>query len=176
MRHVSKNRGFTLIELILVIIIIGVVYGFVSNSIFSKKNSITLKIDNFPEVARELKEKPAKFLLYGLDCDKYVWLGKEGSIDFEFPIEIDGKDLIPYRFNNYGELEEFQFNSFRVDNRVEKVCLKFEVFENGSNSSYIIEDEKSKIFYLFHPYFKPVEKFKTLQEAKEALLNEELNI
>ena len=177
MTPVSENRkSFTLIELILVIIIMGIVYSFIGNSLFKKENSITITLKNLPEVARDLNIKPLKFIIFGRECSQMVWLDKDGnSINVKYGVSINSRDLKPYRFNFYGELEQFEFIDFRFENRVKKVCLEFEFFKNSSNSSYILEDEKKDIFYLFKPYFKSVQTFKSLEEAKDIYLSEELN-
>jgi len=175
MTPASKSRGFTLIELLIVLIIMGLVYSFVGNSIFKKEKSITVTLKNLPEVSRNIGAKPLKFVIYGMDCDKYLWLNGDEPIDIEYPIEIDGKDIKPYRFNYYGELEEYQFLDIFIEEKRESVCLEFNLFENGSNSSYILEDEKSGLFYLFRPYYQPVEIYKSLDNARDNLLREDLN-
>jgi prepilin-type N-terminal cleavage/methylation domain-containing protein len=177
MTPASKNKkSFTLIELILVIIIMGISYSFIGNSLFSKENAIVLKLKNLPEIARDIKKSPLEFIIYGRECDKMVWIyNKEEYLDIGYKAQINAKDLKAFRLNSYGELEEFEFPDFRVENRSEPVCFKFELFSNLSNSNYIIEDKKAERFYLFHPYFKKVEIFKSLSEAEEVFRAEELN-
>lgn len=176
MRHASKSRSFTLIELLLVLIIMGLVYSFIGNSIFSQEKSITIKLQNLPEISRTVGQKPLKFIIYGMDCNKYIWLyNEEEALDIDYPIEINAKDIKPYRFNYYGELEVYQFLDFRVENRAERVCLEFNLFENGSNSSYVLEDESKDLYYLFRPYYQAVEIYKSLDDARENILREDLN-
>jgi len=174
---VSKNRdSFTLIELVLVIIIMGVLYSFIGNSLFTKENSIVIKLNNLPKIARDLNKKPLEFTIYGRDCTKMVWIyNREELVDVEYQVNINAKDIKAYRFNFYGELHQFEFLDFRIENKTERVCLRFETFKNGSNSSYILEDEKTDLFYLFRPYFKDVEIFKSLGDAQDSYLAEDLN-
>ena len=170
MMLVLKNRGFTLIELLIVLIIMGIVYSFIGNSIFSKNKSTTLTLKNLPEVARQIAKereyKPLTFLIYGTRCDKYIWLSNNEPLNVEFKIDINGNHIKPYRFNYYGELDSYQFLDFYIDNRKERVCLEFHLFKNYSNSSYILEDDEKDTFYLFRPYYQPVEIYKSLDEAK----------
>jgi len=174
---VSKNRNsFTLIELILVIMIMGIAYSFIGNSLFKKENSIVIKLKNLPQIARSLEKKPLEFIIYGRDCQKMVWLyNKTEPVEVKYKVKINAKNIKAYKFNFYGELDEFQFQDLRVENRVEQVCLRFELFKNNSNSSYILEDKSSELFYLFRPYFKRVEISKSFSEIEEQFLSEELN-
>jgi len=174
---VSKNRkSFTLIELILVIIIMGIAYSFIGNSIFKKENAITIKLKNLPEIARSLEKKPLEFIIYGRDCQNMVWLyNKSEPIEVKYKVKINAKHLKAYKFNFYGELDEFQFQDFRVENRTERVCLRFELFKNSSNSSYVIEDKSAELFYLFYPFFKKVEISKSFSDIEERFLSESLN-
>jgi hypothetical protein len=172
----SRSRGsFTLIELLLVLILMGLVYGFIGNSIFSREDSITLKLNNLPEVARDIGQRPLKFIIFGSDCDEYAWLSNGDRVGAEYSIDINAKDITPFRFNYFGELREYEFHDLIIDNRVENVCLEFNLFKNGSNSSYILEDREADLYYLFRPYYQPVETYKTLEDAKEQLLREDSN-
>ncbi|HIC10951.1 MAG TPA: hypothetical protein EYO61_06325 [Campylobacterales bacterium] len=179
MNLVSANRSFTLIELLLVLILMGLVYSFVANSFTKMEKRKTISLQNLPETLRQIAEenhqKELRFLIYGYDCNKYTILGEDGTIEVDTSIQINSKNLIPYRLNYYGDLVQFQFFDFYHENSSEKVCLEFQLFKNGSNSSYILEDEKDKLFYLYRPYFQPVEIYKSFEDAKENLLREELN-
>lgn len=177
MTHVSKSKkSFTLIELVLVIIIMGILYSFIGNNLFSKEKSITIKLNNLPEIARTLQKTPLEFIIFGRDCKKSMWIyNKEESFNVEYEIFINAKDLKAYKFNNYGELYDFEFDKRKIDNRDEDICFQFEIFKNYSNSSYILEDEEKDIFYLFRPYFQSVETFESLEDAKDSYISEDLN-
>jgi hypothetical protein len=169
------SLSFTLFELILVILIMGIIITFVGNQTFaSPKKSVTIRLDNLPQTVRMSELKSVDFYILGMDCDKTAWLTPEGSVDVEFNIDIP-EDLIPYRFNYYGEMRNFEFQDLMVGERRERVCLKFQLFENETTSSLIIEDRDGDKYYLYRPYFQKPEIFDSLQDAKDALLGEDLN-
>jgi prepilin-type N-terminal cleavage/methylation domain-containing protein len=169
------KRGFTLVELLLVLVIVGIIYSFVGGSIITTKLNIPLKLDNLPDILREIGSPPIHFKIYGSDCDKYMLLKNDENIEITNKIDIPLKDLIFYRFDIYGEMKEFKFLSYREKNKVEPVCLEFDIYKNGANSSYIIKIEKTSKYYLYSPYFSKPELFNSLEDAKEKFLNRSLN-
>jgi len=176
MRPVLRSRAFTLIELLLVIIIMGLVYSFVGNSFVKQQKSRTITLQKLPKAVRTFGVETAQFRLFGRECDKYIWLNGSGteSITVEDSIKINRK-LKVYNFDMYGELREVDFGTFRLENRDHKICFEYHLYRNGSTSSYIVEDEKAEKFYLFKPLKREPEEFKSLQDAKEVYLGRDLN-
>jgi len=167
----SKIKAFTLIELLLVIIIMGVAYSYIGSHIFKPSNMVTVKLSNLPNIARSLNKKPLEFIIFGRECDKATWLHDGESLQVNYKINIDAENLRAYRFNYYGELDKFEFSDFQS----QKTCFQFQLFKNNSNSSYLIQNTKNGLFYLFKPYFQDVKTFDSFEDAKDEYLGIELN-
>ena len=167
----SKIKAFTLVELLLVIIIMGVAYSYIGNRIFKPSNITIVKLKNLPNIARSLNKRPLEFIIFGRECQKAIWLHDGESIQVKYKINIDAKNLRTYRFNYYGELDKFEFPDFQS----QKTCFKFQLFKNNSNSSYLIKNKKTGFFYLFKPYFQDIEIFDSFEDAKDEYLGIELN-
>ncbi len=167
----SKIKAFTLIELLLVIIIIGIAYSYIGSHVFKPENMITVKLTNLPNIARSLNQKPLDFIIFGRECNKIAWLHNGETIQVNYKIDIDTENLRFYRFNYYGELDRFEFPNFQS----QKTCFKFQLFKNNSNSSYLIQNTKTGLFYLFKPYFQNVKIFDSFDDAKDEYLGVQLN-
>ncbi len=171
----EEHKAFTLVELLLVLVIVGIIYSFVGGTIITTKATTPLRLDNLPDVLREVGKQPIQLKIYGSDCDKYLLMSDNENIELKNPIDIPLKDLIFYKFDIYGQLQEFKFLQHREENRVEETCLEFDIFKNGANSSFIVKIEKTNKFYLYKPYFAKPSIFNSLEDAKESLIRRDLN-
>jgi type II secretory pathway pseudopilin PulG len=173
----NRERGlspsFTLFELLIVVVLIIIIISFVANSpILSGKKPVVVQLSNLPQVLKTLEVKEVEFYLLGRECDEVLWLSNGESLEVEYEISLSD-EISAYRLNYYGELRKFEFPNLRIGEKEEKVCLKFQLFKNGSTTSTILEaDEK---VYFYNPYFKKPLLLKTIEEAKEHLVNEDLN-
>jgi prepilin-type N-terminal cleavage/methylation domain-containing protein len=173
MTPVSRSKAFTLIELLLVIIIMGLVYSFVGNS-FIKKQTVTetITVRNLPESIRKIGLEKAKLQIFGRECDKFLWLSGNSPIEVEAPLKI-GKELETYSFDMYGELRKMEFGTIRIKNQTHKICMEFYLYNNGSTSSYVLQEGEK--FYLYRPLQLQPEVFDSLSDAKESYLSYDLN-
>jgi prepilin-type N-terminal cleavage/methylation domain-containing protein len=173
MINVFKNKGFSLIELIIVLIIIGVVYSFVGNSFIKAQKKENISLKNLPKIIRTLQYKTLEINIFGRECDKIIWFESSNSIPINASININRK-LKVYNFNMYGDLKKIDFDSITIENRDYPICFQFELYDNGSSSSFIVEDTKTQLFY-FYTALGSVKIFKSLEKAKNCFLSKSLN-
>ena len=192
MNSVSQNnfsqnlkKGFSLVEILIVTIIIMAVMSIINSSVFQKKVDLSVKLATLPELMRQIAKEDNRnsleLIIFGNECDKAVWTSENQILDkIENEVKINTKSLETYRFNSYGELEKVEYPKLRDGTgRAEEKCFEFKLFANQSTSSFIVSEEvgerKKKQFFVFRPYFQKVQIFDSLDDAKENYLNEELN-
>jgi prepilin-type N-terminal cleavage/methylation domain-containing protein len=173
MTPVSRSKAFTLIELLLVIIIMGIVYSFVGNS-FVKREKVTetVTVHNLPDSIRKIGVEKAKLQIFGRECDKFLWLSGDSQLTVDAPLRI-GKELEVFSFDMYGELRKMEFGTIRIKNQTHKICMEFCLYSNGSTSSYVLQEGEK--FYLYRPLQLQPEVFDSLSDAKESYLSYDLN-
>jgi len=172
--YTMKREAFTLFELIIVVVIIGVVYSLVFSNFNTKKKVQIFKIAN-------IKEALIPYWKRGNQLDFYLYDGCQKSAIFindvyqeEIEANIENsefKKVEIYKADARGEEQKQEFSPIIIDNKLQKVCFKYTLFPNGSNSSYIVK--KEPLFYIFYPYFQDVNTTKDLQEAMEMLAHQE---
>lgn len=151
-----QKKAFTLFELILVVIIIGLVYSLVLGKITNKKN---IKVQNLKDLKSILiKNNIKQFIVYG-KCDKT----KPNKINPDL-----FKDIKVYTVKNE-TLEKVEFNPIQIKDEIYDVCLKFNINQNKSSSSYIIKQNEK--YFVFHPYFQKTKVFTQEDEAISNFIN-----
>jgi len=157
-----KKKAFSLFELILVVVLIGLVYSIVLGRINNKKE---VRIDSLKNLKYTLSQnnpnhKKFELIVYGDKCQNFTLKGIEKELKLNPSIF---ENIKVYKVKN-GNLERVDFPPYIKDDEIYDVCLRFKIFPNGSSSSYIIEkDEK---YYIFNPYFLST---KVTNEKDEAI-------
>jgi type II secretory pathway pseudopilin PulG len=182
----SKKFGFSLVEILIVIIIIMAVMSIMSGTFFTNgKKETVVSLKNISSAIRELAKsdnrKTLELTIFGSQCKKAVWTSEKNIVEIQNELNINTQSLETFKFNSFGEMEKVEYPMLRDgQGRSEKVCFKFNLFDNRSTSSFIVSEEsknnfKNKKFYVFRPYFKETLIFNSLEEATENYLNEEIN-
>lgn len=151
-----KKKAFSLFELILVVILIGLVYSLVLDKINIKKNIHIKELKSL----KKLLPLDTKLIVYDR-CQKQN-------------IKIDNifKNIKVYTVEN-DSLKEVEFAPYQDKNgNIYDVCLRFQKFQNGSITPYIIKQNDN--YVVFYPYFKEPEKFSDAQSAIDAFLETKL--
>ena len=170
----AKKAAFTLLELLLVVIIMGIVYSMVSIALPQEKKTLpVLSSATLGEVMRLLpKGSVYSFYLYGQSCEYAAFVPalpegiQLGAIKFS-------RDIEAYEIDPYGSPRRREFAPLHIEGNEYKVCLKFDRYQNGTISSYIYR--VGETFYQNNPYFDLLFTSKSLDEALEAFMRKTLN-
>jgi len=173
----SSRRGFTLFELILVVLLIAILYGVFINklatgrSATAGKQQVTLgTLRGYLALFRT--ESGEVSLICPEPCGKCgVFVDGEAVEDAELTLFKQAPTV--YRRDRYGQFEPRTFRPLQQGEREpENVCFAFTLWANDSSSSDIVEADD--VFYVFDAYGEPTQTFKTLEDAAEAYNRTEL--
>ncbi len=173
MRSVLNSKAFTLFELLIVIILIGLIYGLFVSSLHNKEvqsDAITL-LSMKKTLLKQSYEKKSEIVCLEPCQECFIYNDGEKSEAKAFSLFKTPPKV--YKKDYYGRLEKQQFLPlFNKENVQQDVCFRFSVFNNKSSSNYILEaDEK---FYVFPAYMRDVNMTKTLEEATKLFDNKSL--
>jgi len=160
-----QKKAFTLLELLLVVLIMGIVYGLVINSIKQYGDrSFALTLETLPEYLMGFHRQNHVTLLCTDACrDCRVMV--EGTEVKRVEPFIDGP-IRAYRFDAALGTRDISFTPYYdEEERESEVCLRFEIFPNGSSSEMIVEEEEYVVD--FPGYFGTPTRFASLEEAIE---------
>jgi len=161
-----KKQGFTLIELMIVIVIIGVVYVLAITSLKTmgdKSKNLTLK--NLPEFMNSIHSHD-DLLLTCIDNCKSCYLFRDGKFDDNIDPFID-EDIRIYKYDvNLGANEITFTPFFDEEGREFDVCFKYELSREGVHSEMAVETESKIISY--PSYFGEVKEYKSVEDYVEA--------
>ena len=164
------RRAFSLIELLIVVVIIGVVYS-LSVSSFSKVNDAVFKLNlgNLKEYLQSIEhQKSVKILCLDecSSCEIYV----DGTKYEEASGKLDNfldESVRVYTYDfSYGtqlKQKDIYFNEEDVE---EEVCFSYEVDAKGVGEQVYVKFQES--VYDFSTYFTPTPKYTSLDEALDA--------
>ena len=163
-----KKKAFTLIELLLVVVIIGVIYGLVINSMQRiNDKEANLGFENLPSFLESFYQQNHVSFTCIDNCKKCaVYVDGEKVKDVE-PFMKEERVLRFWHFDaNYGT-QELRFTPiFNEDEREFDVCFNYEIFNDGSHSEMIVETQKQS--YDYRGPFHKVDHFSSLQELEES--------
>ena len=154
----------------IVVMLVGIVYALVLSNFNTKKKVQVLHLYNIKEALLPFwkKGKQIDFYLYD-NCQKSaIFINDNFQEEIEVDIQLSEFDKVEvYRPDNRGENQKQEFTPIMIEKKLHKVCFKYTLFPNGSNSSYILK--KDKLYYIFYPYFQDVNKTDDLSQATDML-------
>lgn len=166
------KKAFTLIELLLVVVIIGIVYGLVINSIHHiNDKEKSLGFDSLPSFLETLYQHNSVALVCVDDCKKCA-LYVDGEKGKEIDAFMREERLLRFwRFDaNLGMQELSMTPIFDEDDREFDVCFRYEIFKDGSSTEMIIETRTTTYDYRGRSH--KVVQFPSLQAAQESRQDE----
>ena len=154
----------------IVVVIIGVIYALILSNFNTKKKVRIYKIANIKEalLPHWTKGKRIDFYLYER-CQKSAIFINE-SYQEELEIDIDNalfEKIEVYKPDYRGEGQKEEFTPIMIDKKLKKVCFRYTLFPNGSNTSFILK--KDKLYTIFYPYFQDTNTSEDLGDAIDML-------
>ncbi len=169
-----RRSAFTLFEIMIVVLIIGVIYSLVLGTFDPKKSVKVITLEHIKDALLPHWTKGKKIEFYVYDrCQKSALLiNDELQEEMNIDISIDiFKDIKVYKNDIHSSEREIEFSPTLIDEKLHKVCFKYTIFPNSSSSSYVVKSGKK--YYAFFPYFKKTYITSKLNDALEMQRSEE---
>jgi len=168
-------RAFSLIEIIVVILLIGVVFSLVLSSYANKKiDTKLLTVKDMPNYVFELSLSESSTLyIYGQKCDKGV-LALDTKSYKELPNFGFNQEYKVHKRDKDNQLENIDFAEIKIDKKIENICFKLEFEKSRFLDKFIVSF--SDKHYMFSPFYQEVESFSSFEEAKKAYSSKDLQL
>jgi len=154
----------------IVVMLVGIVYALVLSNFNTKKKVNVIHMQNIKEALLPFwkKGKQIDFYLYDACQKSAIFINGSFQEDIEADIKLsEFKKVEVYKPDSRGENQKQEFIPIMIEKKLHKVCFKYTLYPNGSNSSYIVK--KDKLYYIFYPYFQDVNQTDDLGEATDML-------
>lgn len=159
------KKGFTLLELILVVVLMGIVYGSVIN-VFEryKEKAIDVTLMSLQKYMQDFSHNNHVSLVCIKQCGECLLFVDEKFTQNVTPF-MD-KDIRLYRYDKDMDVREFQaLPYFTADGQEEEVCFRYDIHPDGTRSEMIVKDKED--VYFFPSYFGSVQKYASIEMAVE---------
>jgi len=159
------KKGFTLLELMIVVVLMGMVYGLVI-SVFDryKEKAVDVTLSSLEGYMKNFYHNNHVALVCIKECGECMLFVDEKLKHNVTPFLT--KETEAYHYDKDLGLRELQFLPyFRSEGQEEEVCFRYEVHPDGSRTEMIVKDGKE--VYEFPSYFGSVKKFNSLDDAIE---------
>ena len=163
------KKAFTLIELLIVVVIIGVVYGLVIGSMKKiNDKEAHLGFATLPQFVESFYQRNHVAFVCTDNCRECVLYVDGEPLKKVAAFMRDERQLHFWRYDADTGVQELLFTPiFDEDEREFDVCFRYEIFEDGSSSEMIVETKAQTYYY--HGLLSPVTSHPTLQETQDAL-------
>ncbi len=165
------KKAFSLIELLIVVLIIGVIYsmaiGTIKGSSDAKAKKVNLK--NLKYYLQSIKYENSVMILCldnCLSCNLYIDGKKDKELDESFDTLVDDKVEI-YRYGYLTGMQEKEKEIFFNKEEVEEdVCFSYTIDKKGIGDQVLIKFKNKVYDYTLDSRFVSV--YNSLEEAQEA--------
>ncbi len=160
-----KLSAFTLVEMLIVLILIGVVYSLILNRYKPEKEELFPHSQTpFRSILIPLWNHSHIILLCEDKCKKCNIYNENGKIIKKIKQSLFKQNDVPkfYVFSDNGEINRKEFLHIKPQNSEERVCFRFDLYPNKSSSELILEYKNGKVLYL-PPYFNDTLSFSSLE-------------
>ncbi|WP_345972369.1 type II secretion system protein [Sulfurimonas diazotrophicus] len=173
----SSRRGFTLFELLLVVILIAILYGVFINKLTTGRAPTegreTVSLETLRDYLSLFRTEQGEVSLVCPEPCAQCSVVVDGQPVEGADITLFKQEPTVYRKDRYGQFVPFTFVPVRRgETDVVNVCFAFRLRANDSSSSYIVESGER--FYLFDAYGEPTRSFEALDDAAAAYNRTEL--
>jgi prepilin-type N-terminal cleavage/methylation domain-containing protein len=157
----NTNYAFSLLELIIVIVIIGVVYYLTSFTF--KKYENTTTIHNLQKLVPSSNKK-IQFVCFD-ECRKCMFLQDNKIVKKDISLQLNKCHF--YKLDKYNEPITVKTKIITIDEQDYEVNFTINFYPNKSNDIGILENDKK--FYTVNSFFNFIKEASTLNKAKELL-------
>ena len=163
------KKAFTLIELLIVVVIIGVVYGLVIGSMKKLNNKEKhLDFKSLPKFVESFYQRNHVAFVCTDNCRECMLYVDGKPLKKVDAFMRDERQLRFWHYDANIGVQELRFTPlFDEDEREFDVCFRYEMFEDGSSSEMIIETKKQS--YLYRGPLSEVMSYPQLQDVEDAL-------
>lgn len=162
--QLKSKKAFSLFEMVLVVVIIGIIYSFVNINFskLSKKDEAQLNIQNIKTYLRTIEYKETLSLKCIEEAKRCLVFA-----DGELLEELKGIfDSVPAVYSYGGQMSRIDFNRIDMDGyRNFKVDFELVLDKEFRHQDMVVKLE-DKVYYL-NPMFLKAEEFKYLNEISE---------
>lgn len=140
-----RRKAFTLIELMLVVLIIGLVYSLALSSLQKVgKGEVKLSLENLETSLLEYHNNNHVEYVCIDRCERcYLFVDSKEIKTLE---SVVNNDVRLYRFDVvYGSRELELPAYFNADNQEEQACFRYEIFADGSRTEMMVETDKKVV-------------------------------
>lgn len=163
LKRYTMRKGFSLIELLIVILIISIVYflGFGGIEIGKPKPKALTPLTLKSTITSSEHFQGEGTLLCINDC-RTCYLRKDISSPFEaYPGPLDLGRIEVYTLDRFDTLIQREYGRYQD----KKICLVMDFYANGSSTQMILKNEKGA--YFLPAFFGEPQEFLSVEEAKE---------
>lgn len=157
------HKGFSLIELLIVILIISIVYflGFEGVNIGKKKPQALTPLNLKSNILSSELFRGEATLMCTDQC-RSCYLRPDLSLPFEaYTNPIDLTNIEAYTLDRYDTLTRIEYGRYQD----QKICLVMDFFKNGSSTQIILKNDEGS--YFLPAFFGEPQRFSSVEEAKE---------
>jgi len=164
-----NREAFSLVELLIVVLIVGIIYTLAVSNLQSLKNDKTkpnlLNLKNY--LYSISRESSVRLICLDKcnDCSIYI----DGKLDEELSKEFDGfldSSVETYRYDfNFGMINLKNKIYYNSENNEEEICFSYEVDKKGIGEQVIVKYKG--YVYDFTQYFTNTLRYSSLDEVVE---------
>lgn len=162
-KRYSVNKGFSLLELLIVILIISMVYflGFEGVEIGKQKPKALTPLNLKSNIVSSELFRGEGTLLCIDNCRSCYFRSDISSPFEEYTSPIDLTNIQAYTLDRYDALTRIEYGRYQD----QKICLVMDFFKNGSSTQIILKNDEGS--YFLPAFVGEPQRFSTPEEAKE---------
>jgi prepilin-type N-terminal cleavage/methylation domain-containing protein len=157
------KKGFTLLELMLVVVLIGIIYGSVTNVFENyKEKNIDLTLMTLEKYMQGFSHNNHVSLVCIKECEECLLFINEEFSQNVTPFLDSNVEL--YRYDKDAGIQKLELLPyFYPDLQEEEACFRYDIHPDGSRTEMIVKSTKG--VYLFPSYFGSVKKYRSIEEV-----------